>query len=61
MPWISKYKLIKYINANDLEKEIDKYPKRAKKSCGCDCDQNCDCVLFGLYDDYNVEYEYYIN
>ena len=66
MPWISKYMLHKHIKQNNsnltldlLEKIVNTYPKRVSKPC--DCESDCDCVLFGIYDDYIVEYEYYLD
>lgn len=75
MPWISRHNLIKYIQEKlrserghldlitpwMLEDLIQKYPKRAKNICGCDTETVCDCVIFGMHDDYIPEYEYFVS
>ena len=71
MPWVSKATLIrtlqeKYLSQgctqtkllDMLHKDVQATQKRIKQCCQ---QQECDCVLFGLYDDYPPEYEYYVD
>lgn len=74
MPWVSRANLVQRIR-NTLRDEqgsldnvtlmmiediISTYPKREKRCCDCDEGETCECVVFGLYDDYKKEYEYYV-
>ena len=44
-----------------LEQSLRSYSKRRIKSCGCRQDESeCDCVSFGLYDDYTPTFQYFI-
>ena len=67
MPWVSRAALIRHIikKSTDIDivtlnKIIETYPKRAKNTCDCDQNGECDCIQFGMYDDYEPEYEYYL-
>lgn len=61
MPWVCKVELVKYIvstianelNPNKLESLIATYPKR-------EVQDDEDSMVFGLYDNYEPEYEYWI-
>ena len=41
-----------------IDELVAKYPRRDKK-CEC-CSGECDCVLFGMYEDYTPQFEYFI-
>lgn len=71
MPWISLQELEAHIikklrvehdtiTLDMVHDMIEQYPKREKKQCGCDHDEQCKCVIFGLYNDYVPEFEYFV-
>ena len=71
MPWVLKDELVKrvvkklldetsHFTPASLNEIIEMYPRRVRKTCDCDSEKMCECIVFGLYDDYIIAYECFI-